>query len=97
MEYIRPVFAIISVISMIDFLTDNRKISLRLSIIFAILAAILMIYTGLQFMQLYLFLFLLSISSVILALKKEIDAFTIIGIVLMLVMLVVLLKYPLID
>ncbi|MDD7306006.1 MAG: hypothetical protein PUG67_05405 [Peptoniphilaceae bacterium] len=95
MIYIWPILATAGVIFLIDFITDNRKTSLRLSIVFA-LGAIAFIYlTGIEFIQLYLFLFLISISLVILALQKEIDSFTLIGILLMIVMLYILLKYPL--
>lgn len=96
MQYIWPVFATISVIFLIDFLTDNRTISLKVSGLFAIFTTIFIYISGIRFIQLYLFLFLLSISLVILALQKEIDSFTIIGIVLMAIMLFILLKYPLI-
>lgn len=45
--------------------------------------------------QIYLFLFMLSIGLVILALKKQEDTFTVIGIVLMLAMLIILLEFSL--
>jgi hypothetical protein len=96
MEYIWPIIATAAVIFVIDYLTDNRKRSLKLSIFLGLLAIIFISRTGINFYQLYIFLFLLSISLVILALQKEIDSFTLIGIFLMVVMLYILLKYPLI-
>lgn len=48
------------------------------------------------YIQIYLFLFFLSIGLVILALKKQEDIFTMIGIGLMLVMLIILLKFSLV-
>lgn len=95
MIYIWPIFATAGVIFLIDYITDERKTSFRLSMAFAFISLLFIYITGVEFIQLYLFLFLLSISLVILALQKEIDSFTIIGILLMIVMLYILLKYPL--
>lgn len=95
MKYIWPILATAGVILLIDFITDDRKISLRLAVVFTLLSLVFIYLTGVEFIQLYLFLFLLSISLVILALQKEIDSFTAIGILLMIVMLYILLKYPL--
>lgn len=47
------------------------------------------------YIQIYLFLFMLSIGLVILALKKQEDTFTVIGIVLMLAMLIILFEFSL--
>ncbi|MGO3017545.1 MAG: hypothetical protein ACTIH2_00195 [Anaerococcus sp.] len=95
MIYIWPVFATAGVIFLINYITDSSKLSLRLALVFALISFVFIYLTGIEFIQLYLFLFLLSISLVILALQKEIDSFTIIGILLMIVMLYILLKYPL--
>ena len=96
-----PIFAVVAVISLIDFLLEARKLSAYLSTVTGIVAAISLVISIISpnsdlFMQLYLLLFLLSISLVILALQKQIDAFTIIGIALMVVMLYLLLRFPLI-
>lgn len=95
MIYIWPILVTAGVISLIDYITDSRKLSLRLALVFSLAALVFIYLTGVAFIQLYVFLFLLSISLVILALQKEIDSFTIIGILLMIVMLYILLKYPL--
>jgi hypothetical protein len=95
MMYIWPILATAGMIFLIDYITDNKKLSLRLSLIFGLASLVFIYLTGIEFIQLYLFLFLLSISLVILALQKEIDSFTLIGILLMIVMLYILLKYPL--
>ncbi len=95
MIYIWPILATAGMIFLIDYITDNKKLSLRLSLIFGLASLVFIYLTGIEFIQLYLFLFLLSISLVILALQKEIDSFTLIGILLMIVMLYILLKYPL--
>lgn len=96
-----PIFAVVAVISLIDFLLEGRKLSAYVSAVTGIVAALSLVISIINpnsdlFMQLYLLLFLLSISLVILALKKQIDAFTVIGIALMVVMLYLLLRFPLI-
>ncbi|MBZ2386788.1 hypothetical protein ABLW17_05755 [Anaerococcus murdochii] len=96
-----PIFAVVAVISLIDFLLEARKLSAYVSAVTGIVAAISLVISIINpnsdlFMQLYLLLFLLSISLVILALQKQIDAFTVIGIALMVVMLYLLLRFPLI-
>lgn len=96
-----PIFIVIAVISLIDFLLEGRKLSAYISAVTAIAGSLCLVISIISpnsdlFMQLYLLLFLLSISLVILALKKQIDAFTWIGIALMVVMLYLLLRFPLI-
>lgn len=96
-----PIFIVIAVISLIDFLLEGRKFSAYISAVTAIAGGLCLVISIISpnsdlFMQLYLLLFLLSISLVILALKKQIDAFTWIGIALMVVMLYLLLRFPLI-
>lgn len=96
-----PIFTVVAVISLINFLVDGRKLSIYVSVVTGFIAAILLVVSVINpnsdlFMQLYLLLFLLSISLVILALQKQIDAFTWIGIALMVVMLYLLLRFPLI-
>lgn len=96
-----PIFTVVAVISLIDFLLEGRKLSAYISAVTGIVGAISLVIAIISpnsdlFMQLYLLLFLLSISLVILALKKQIDSFTVIGIVLMVVMLYLLLRFPLI-
>lgn len=96
-----PIFTVVAVISLINFLVDGRKLSIYVSVVTGFIATILLVISVINpnsdlFMQLYLLLFLLSISLVILALQKQIDAFTWIGIALMVVMLYLLLRFPLI-
>ena len=96
-----PIFTVVAVISLIDFLLDGRKISAYVSRVTGFIGALSLVISIINpnsdlFMQLYLLLFLLSISLVILALQKQIDAFTVIGIALMVVMLYLLLRFPLI-
>lgn len=97
-----PAILTVGVISLLNYIIDRKKIAK----IFAFLGIITglgimayMIYTNnaYLYLQLFLFMFCLSISLVILALKKSIDAFTIIGIILMMVMLILLLRFTLIE
>lgn len=97
-----PAFLTIGVISILDYILDRKKNSRNCAIIFITLGLATLIYfivnkKGFMFLQVYLFMFLLSISLVILALKKRIDAFTIIGIILMVIMLILLLRFTLIE
>ena len=96
-----PIFTVTSVISLIYYIIDGKKLSAYISIVTAIFAAASFVVSIISpdsdlFIQFYLLLFLLSISLVILALKKQIDSFNVIGIILMVVMLYLLLRYPLI-
>ena len=96
-----PALMTVGIISFLDYILDRKKSRKYLSIVFTITGAIAMVYFMInngdyKFLQIFLFMFLLSISLVILALKKRIDAFTIIGIILMLVMLILLLRTNLI-
>ncbi|WP_296112555.1 hypothetical protein [uncultured Anaerococcus sp.] len=96
-----PIFTVVAVISLIDYIIDGKKLSVYISIVTGIGGTLSLVISIINptsdlFMQLYLLLFLLSISLVILALKKQIDAFTRIGIALMVVMLYLLLRFPLI-
>ena len=96
-----PVLASISVISFLNYILDGKRSNKILFIVFGILGLATAIYymmTNIDFiyLQIYLFMFCLSISLVILALRKSIDAFTIIGIFLMVVMLILLLRFNLI-
>ncbi|WP_297281662.1 hypothetical protein [uncultured Anaerococcus sp.] len=89
------------VISFLDYILDRKKSKKYRAIVLTILGIIAMCYfmiyiSEYKFLQVYLFMFLLSISLVILALKKRIDAFTMIGIILMLVMLILLLRFNII-
>lgn len=97
-----PAILTIGVISFLEYILDRKKSSKYLGIIATVLGFIAMFFIikndgDYIFLQIYLFMFLLSISLVILALKKRIDAFTIIGILLMLVMLILLLRFNLIE
>ncbi|MBM0046523.1 hypothetical protein [Anaerococcus sp. mt242] len=97
-----PVLLDIGFISLLDFILDRKKSSRNIAIIFlafgfGVFAYFIYFSIGYLFLQVYLFMFLLSLSLVILALKKRIDAFTIIGIILMVVMLILLLRYTLIE
>ena len=96
-----PIFTVVAVISLIDFLIDGKRLSAYISGVTGFIAVLFLVISIINpnsdlFMQLYLLLFLLSISLVILALKKQIDAFTWIGIALMVVMLYLLIRFPLI-
>lgn len=96
-----PIFVVAAVISLIDYLIDRKKFSAYLAGVTGLIGAVLLVISIISpnsdlFIQLYLLLFLLSISLVILALEKQIDGFTIIGIAIMVVMLYLLLKFPLI-
>ena len=97
-----PALLTIGVISLLDYILDGKKASRNCSLVFMILGLGALVYfiinrRGYMFLQVYLFMFLLSISLVILALKKRIDAFTIIGIILMVIMLILLLRFTLIE
>lgn len=97
-----PAILNIGVIGFLEYILDRKKSSKYLGIIATVLGFIAMFFIikndgDYIFLQIYLFMFLLSISLVILALKKRIDAFTIIGILLMLVMLILLLRFNLIE
>ena len=96
-----PAITTLGVIALLNYILDRKKSSRNLGIIFFILGAGVGIYINYvdksyMFLQIYLFLFLFSISLVILALKKRIDAFTMVGILLMITMLIFLLRFPLI-
>ena len=102
LEYLLwPLLMAGSVISFINFILSDEKIKIYISGILLVLAMAIIIYfvknnsDGL-FLQVYLFLFILSIALVILALEKQIDSFTVIGIALMITMLIILLRFPLI-
>lgn len=97
-----PAILTIGVISFLDYILDRKKISRNFAIIFLGLGFLSLVYyifykREYMFLQIYLFMFLLSISLVILALKKRIDSFTIIGIILMVIMLILLLRFTLIE
>ena len=97
-----PVLLNIGFISLLDYILDRKKVSRNFALVFLVLGFGVFSYfiyysIGYLFLQVYLFMFLLSLSLVILALKKRIDAFTIIGIILMVVMLILLLRYTLIE
>lgn len=96
-----PLIMTLGVTALLDYILDRKKSSRNLGIIFFILGIGVAIYTNYKdssymFLQIYLFLFLFSISLVILALRKRIDAFTMVGILLMIIMLIFLLRFPLI-
>ena len=95
-----PLLMVIAAISFLNSIMENRKSRVIISVIILIMAVVIMmvVYNKFDegiFIQLYLFLFFLSIALVILALKKQEDWFTLIGIGLMIVMLVILLSFPL--
>ena len=96
-----PALMTVAIISFLDYILDRKKMKRYIAIAFTMLGIIAMVYFMVnngeyKFLQIFLFMFLLSISLVILALKKRIDAFTMIGIILMLVMLILLLRTNLI-
>lgn len=97
-----PGILTIGIISLLNYIIDRNKFRKILAIMASILGLAIMVYmlytnNTYLYLQLYLFMFFLSISLVILALRKSIDAFTIIGIVLMIVMLILLLRFTLIE
>ncbi|BFL71764.1 MULTISPECIES: hypothetical protein [Anaerococcus] len=96
-----PALMTVAIISFLDYILDRKKMKRYIAIAFTMIGIIAMVYfmvnnSEYKFLQIFLFMFLLSISLVILALKKRIDAFTMIGIILMLVMLILLLRTNLI-
>ncbi|MDU2566249.1 MAG: hypothetical protein E7C89_06585 [Anaerococcus sp.] len=96
-----PALMTVAIISFLDYILDRKKMKRYIAIAFTMIGIIAMVYFMVnngeyKFLQIFLFMFLLSISLVILALKKRIDAFTMIGIILMLVMLILLLRTNLI-
>ena len=96
-----PALMTVAIISFLDYILDRKKMKRYIAIAFTMIGIIAMVYFMVnngeyKFLQIFLFIFLLSISLVILALKKRIDAFTMIGIILMLVMLILLLRTNLI-
>ena len=96
-----PALMTVAIISFLDYILDRKKMKRYIAIAFTMIGIIAMVYfmvnnSEYKFLQIFLFMFLLSISFVILALKKRIDAFTMIGIILMLVMLILLLRTNLI-
>lgn len=99
---VRPAILTVGVISLLNYIIDRKKIAKIIAFIAIIIGLAIMgymIYTNntYLYLQLFLFMFCLSISLVILALRKSIDAFTIIGIILMIVMLILLLRFTLIE
>lgn len=97
-----PAILTIGVISLLNYIIDRKKLSKIIAIFATLLGLGIMVYmiytnNAYLYLQLYLFMFFLSLSLVILALRKNIDAFTIIGIVLMIVMLILLLRFTLIE
>lgn len=96
-----PIFVVTSVISLLEFLSDRKMIYAYVSGVTALLGSLILFISFINpagdiFTQVYLLSFLLSISLVIYALKKQTDHYTVIGIGLMIVMLYIILKYPLI-
>lgn len=96
-----PALMTVAIISFLDYILDRKKMKRYIAIAFTMIGIIAMVYFMVnngeyKFLQIFLFMFLLSISLVILALKKRIDAFTMIGIILILVMLILLLRTNLI-
>ena len=96
-----PALMTVAIISFLDYILDRKKMKRYIAIAFTMRGIIARVYfmvnnSEYKFLQIFLFMFLLSISLVILALKKRIDAFTMIGIILMLVMLILLLRTNLI-
>lgn len=97
-----PAILTIGVISLLNYIIDRKKFAKIIAIVGVIIGLAIMAYmvytnNAYLYLQLFLFMFCLSISLVILALRKSIDAFTIIGIILMIVMLILLLRFTLIE
>ncbi len=95
-----PLLMVVAAISFLNSIMENKKTKIIISVILLIAAVVIMMLVYKKFdegifIQIYLFLFFLSIALVILALKKQEDWFTLIGIGLMLAMLVILLTFPL--
>lgn len=95
MDFIWPVLTALFVIFMLDFIIDRKKYHLYISLFMAALSIGYAIIFGLTFKEIYLFSFILSIGLIIISLRKEIESFTILAIILMLIMLAILFKYPL--
>lgn len=96
MGYIRSAITCIGVILFLDFLITGKKIEGKFSCGFFMLSLILARFFYIGFMEIYLFLFFLSVSLVILALKRDVEKLTAVGIGVMVVMLYVMLKYSII-
>lgn len=95
-----PLLMVVAAISFLNSIMENKKSKIIISVILLLAAVVIMMLVYKKFdegifIQIYLFLFFLSIALVILALKKQEDRFTLIGIGLMLAMLVILLTFPL--
>ncbi|WP_311516022.1 hypothetical protein [uncultured Anaerococcus sp.] len=98
---LRPIILVIAAMSLFNSIMEKRKSVMIISSVVLILAVVIIsiVYDKLyekMFIQIYLFLFFLSIGLVILALRKQEDTFTVIGIGLMVAMLVILLKFSLV-
>lgn len=98
---LRPIILLIASMSLFNSIMEKRKLVMLISSVVLILAVLIIsiVYDKLyekMFVQIYLFLFFLSIGLVILALRKQEDTFTVIGIGLMVAMLVILLKFSLV-
>ncbi|WP_297788259.1 hypothetical protein [uncultured Anaerococcus sp.] len=98
---LRPIILLIAAMSLFNSIMEKRKLVMLISSVVLILAVVIIsiVYDKLyekMFIQIYLFLFFLSIGLVILALRKQEDTFTVIGIGLMVAMLVILLKFSLV-
>lgn len=96
-----PIILLIAAMSLFNSIMEKRKLVMLISSVVLILAVVIIsiVYDKLyekMFIQIYLFLFFLSIGLVILALRKQEDTFTVIGIGLMVAMLVILLKFSLV-
>lgn len=95
MDFIWPIITSIFVIFMLKFILDKKKIDLYIFLTMAVVSLMHALIFKVDFKEIYIFLFLLSIGLIILSLKKDIDFFTLIAIGLMLMMLGILFKYPL--
>lgn len=71
-----PALMTVAIISFLDYILDRKKMKRYIAIAFTMIGIIAMVYFMVnngeyKFLQIFLFMFLLSISLVILALKKK--------------------------
>lgn len=95
-----PLVMVFVVMTLFNSIMEKKKTFIIASaiVLTVVVVIIAFVYDKLYeklYIQIYLFLFMLSIGLVILALKKQEDTFTVIGILLMLAMLIILFEFSL--
>lgn len=95
-----PLVMVLVAMTLFNSIMEKKKTFIIVSAIVLTVAVVIiaLVYDRLYeklYIQIYLFLFMLSIGLVILALKKQEDTFTVIGIALMVAMLIILFEFSL--